>query len=196
MSKPEEILRLVRRRDEQGLRLVFEHYGPALNGVISRVVRDTRVAEEVLQDTLLKIWNKIDLYDADHAGLFTWMMNVARNTAIDRARLKGYQVGQKSESYDAPVHETRTSDIATDQIDVHTLTEGMETKYLDVLQKMYLEGYSTSAAAEALNLPLGTVKTRLRSALSQLREKVKTEKKLFLGSIFISLIVLLLWTLL
>lgn len=192
-SRPDEIVKLMLKRDERGIRSVFEHYGPALNGVIVRIVKDKRIAEEVLQDTLLKIWNKIELFDAAQSGLFTWMMGIARNTAIDRVRLKGFQVTQKSETFDAPVHEKGNDEISTASVDIAALTAGMDPKYLDVLTKMYFEGYSTSATAEALELPLGTVKTRLRKALNLLREKVKSDKSIFLGSLFISLLVLLLW---
>ncbi len=194
VAKPEELVSLLLRRDEAGIRSVFENYGPALNGVIVRIVKDTRISEEVLQDTLVKIWNKIELYDAKQSGLFTWMMGIARNTAIDRVRLKGFQVTQKSESFDAPVHESRVDEISTASVDIAKLTAGMDPKYLDVLQKMYLEGYSTSAAAEALNLPLGTVKTRLRTALTMLREKVKSDKDILLGTIILGILVYLLWT--
>jgi len=193
LSRPDEIVQLVLKRDERGIRSVFENYGPALNGVIVRIVKDKRIAEEVLQDTLLKIWNKIELFDAGQSGLFTWMMGIARNTAIDRVRLKGFQVTQKSETFDAPVHEKGSNEISTASVDIAALTADMDPKYLDVLSKMYFEGYSTSAAAEALELPLGTVKTRLRTALNLLREKVKSDKSIFLGSLFISLLVLLLW---
>jgi len=191
--RPDEIVKLVLQRDERGIRSVFEDYGPALNGVIVRIVKDTRVAEEVLQDTLLKIWNKIELYDSSQSGLFTWMMGIARNTAIDRVRLKGFQVTQKSETFDAPVHSNETSETGTASVDIEALTADMDPKYLDVLTKMYLEGYSTSAAAEELNLPLGTVKTRIRAALTILREKVKNDKTILLGSLLLSLILLLLW---
>lgn len=193
ISRPAEIVQLVLRRDESGIRSIFNHYGPALNGVIVRIVKDQRIAEEVLQDTLLKIWNKIELFDASQSGLFTWMMGIARNTAIDRVRLKGFQVTQKSETFDAPVHESRSDEISTAGVDISKLTAGMDPKYLDVLNKMYLEGYSTSAAAEALDLPLGTVKTRLRTALTLLREKVKTDKNILLGSVILSIFVYLLW---
>jgi len=78
-------------------------------------------------------------------------------------------------------------------VDIATLTAGMDPKYLDVLTKMYFEGYSTSATADALQLPLGTVKTRLRTALNLLREKVKSDKSIFFGSLFVSILVILLW---
>ena len=193
ISKPDEIVQLLLQRDELGIQSIFEHYGPALNGVIARIVKDQRVAEEVLQDTLVKVWNKIELYDSSQSGLFTWMMGIARNTAIDRVRLKGYQFSQKSESFDSPVHGVVVDEPNLASVDISVLTAGMDTKHLEILNKIYLEGYTASAVADELNLPLGTVKTRLRSALILLREKVKSDKKILLGSLLFSLIVLLLW---
>ena len=192
---PDEIVRQLRRRDENALRVVFAQYGPALNGLIVRIVRDPRVAEEVLQDTLLKIWNKIELYDPDHSRLFTWMMGIARNTAIDHTRLRGFQASQKSEDLDTSVPDHATSDLQAAKVDVATLTADLDPKYLDVLDKMYLQGYSTSAAAEELGVPLGTVKTRLRTALILLRGKIKHEKELFLALTLLLIAVLLLWLL-
>jgi RNA polymerase sigma-70 factor (ECF subfamily) len=193
---PSQIVRYLKERDQKGIRSIFEQYGGALNGIIIRIVRDQRVADEVLQDTLLKIWQKIELYDVGHSGLFAWMTGIARNAAIDRVRLRGFQVNQKSESFDQTVHDSEGERISTASVDVERLTEGMDSKYIEVLHKMYLEGYSTSAVAEALNLPLGTVKTRLRTAITMLREKVKNEKNLFLGSLlFLALLLMLSWIL-
>ncbi len=192
MKTSEEIIRLLRNRDQRGISLLFEHYGGPLNGAIARIVRDERVAEEVLQDTLLKVWSKIDLYDPAQAGLFAWMMSIARHTAIDRARLAGYQTVRKSETFDPHVHDGDEDSISSARVDVQALTHDMDPKYLEVLHKMYLEGYTTSAIADELNLPLGTVKTRLRTGLQQLRAKVKSERKLFLGPLLFSLTLLLL----
>lgn len=189
---PDQIVELLLRRDQRGLHAVFTQYGAALNGVISRIVQDEHIAEEVLQDALLKIWSKIELYDAQQSELFTWMMRISRNCAIDRVRLKGYQVAQTSKLFDPLVHDSAGESISTTRIDVEVLTKGLETKYSDVLTKVYLEGYTTSAAAEELDLPLGTVKTRLRTALAILRTKLNLEKNTFLGSFLISLIVILL----
>ena len=178
MSVPDDIITLLRARDERGLRLLFEHYGGALNGIIERIVGDQRVAEEVLQDVLVRAWTKVEQYDAAQAGFFAWLMGIARYAALDRVRLRGYREMRKSESFRAPVHERGVTTTSTAGLDIAALTEGLEPKYVEVLEKLYFEGHSASSAAEVLDLPIGTVKTRVRKALQLLRSKIKSEKRL------------------
>ena len=161
------------------MKALFVQYAPALNAVIRRIVKDRRVAEEVLQDTLLKTWDKIGAYDESTAGLFTWLMVIARHTAIDRVRLRGYQVARQSVELDAHVHDGEAAAPTAAAVDVASLTVGMDAKYLDVLEKVYFEGHSASTAAAALDLPVGTVKTRLRAALKHLRGKVERDRQIF-----------------
>ena len=80
---------------------LYDLYSGALFGVIYRVVNNTEASEEILQDSFLKIWNNITQYDASKAKLFTWMLNIARNTAIDYARVKKNNV--QHEDFDAVV---------------------------------------------------------------------------------------------
>ena len=159
--------------------------------MVSRIVKDKRVAEEVLQDTLLKAWDKIGTYDESTAGLFTWLMVIARHTAIDRVRLKGYQVTQQSVELDAHVHDGEAAAPSAAAVDVASLTADMDAKYLAVLDKVYFEGHSASTAAAALDLPVGTVKTRLRAALKQLRGKVAQDKHIFFNTPLAGLLVAL-----
>ena len=179
---PAEIITRLRARDPEGLRALFGQYAPALNAVIYRVVKDQRVAEEVLQDTLLKAWDKIGTYDESTAGLFTWLMVIARHTAIDRVRLRGYQIARQSVALDAHVHDGEAAPPTAAAVDVASLTADMDEKYLAVLRKVYFEGHSASAAAAALDLPVGTVKTRLRAALQHLRAKVARDRDIFFST--------------
>ena len=192
MKAPDDIIALLRARDEQGLRLLFEHYGGALNGIIERIVGDQRVAEEVLQDTLVRVWTKVEQYDPAQAGFFAWMVGIARHAAFDRVRLRGYREMRKSESFDAPVHDLDSTTTSTAGVDIAALTDGLDPKYVEVLEKLYFEGHSASSAAEALNLPVGTVKTRIRKALQLLRTKIKSEQRSSPGSGLLSCILMLL----
>ena len=176
---PADIIARLRARDPEGVRALFVQYAPAINAVVRRIVKDRRVAEEVLQDTLLKAWDKIGTYDESAAGLFTWLMVIARHTAIDRVRLRGYQVARQSVELDAHVHDGETAPPTAAAVDVASLTADMDAKYRDVLDKVYFEGHSASAAAAALDLPVGTVKTRLRTALKHLRTRVERDRDIF-----------------
>ena len=191
-----ELISLMRSKDERGLNVLYDQYAPALMGQIVNVVGDRMVAEEVLQECLLKIWNGIDSYDEKKAGLFAWMNRIARNAAIDKGRLKSFQRHQKTEQLTPYVYKIEDRGISTSGIDVDRITKNLDDKYKDVLDHVYLMGYTQKETAEALDIPLGTVKTRLRSAVSTLRETLKNEKNLLYGFIAISLllIILLLWT--
>ncbi len=169
--------------------MLYDNYSPALNGIALRVVGSPSLAADVLQQTFLKIWNNFDQYDENKASLFTWMARIARNSAIDARRLKSFEHNQKTDSFDTTVHTGETTHIATAGIDVDTLLEGMDIEHRKVLDLVYLQGYSHSQASEHLQIPLGTVKTRIRSSISTLREKVKQDKKLFFG-LFLLLLML------
>jgi len=173
---------------------LYNQYGGAIFGIISRIIKDGMVAEEVLQQTMLKAWKNIDLYNPDKSSLYTWLHSIARNSAIDKVRLKSYQNQQKTDTINPNVHEGRAAKIATDKIDVDKITASLDEKYKVVLDKMYLEGYSQREIADELDIPLGTVKTRLRKAILFLREELKGEKALFIGMLLsLAALLILLW---
>ena len=161
--------------------LLYDHYSDTLYGVINRILGDDQLAEDALQKTFLKIWQNIDGYDPGRASLFTWMSVIARNTALDQKRLKTYQAKQKTVSVDEIVYRpgVSTQDGAT--IDAARLLSSLDANNRIVLEYAYLKGYTQQEISDALNIPLGTVKTRLRKAISVLRDELKDEKKYFLG---------------
>ncbi len=140
----------------------------------------------------MKIWDNIEQYDENRSTFFTWMAAIARNTAIDKARLKGFQRNKKTESIEGNVYSAKVVHTQSEKIDVERLTNKLDKKYKDVLDLLYLEGYTQKEASEALDIPLGTIKTRLRTAINLLREELKDEKKFFLGMLCLILLFLLL----
>ena len=184
-----ELINLLQRRNQKGLELLMDNYSGALNGVIIRIVGSQLVAEEILQNTFLKVWNNVDSYDSSKGTFYTWMHRIARNSALDKARTKGFNLHEKSNELDDSVYNKGgETDLAG--MDVQKLLGSVDDKYKVVLDHIYLQGYSQSETAEKLNLPLGTVKTRIRYAVNELREQLKNEKKLFLG-LFAVLILLI-----
>lgn len=179
----------MKKGDENGLSQLYDKYASALLGVLTRILLDKGLAEETLSQTMLKAWDKIDSYNADKATLFTWLMTIARNSAIDKKRLKSFSNLQKTDSLTDHVYNVPSTDSSSFSLDLERITSLVEAKYKVVLDKIYLEGYSQSEAAKQLDLPLGTVKTRLRKAILILREELKDEKSLFFG--FILLFILL-----
>jgi len=132
------------------------------------------------------------MYDVNKSTLFTWMSRIARNSAIDAKRLKKYENIQKTDSLDLSIHNRKSEYQPTEAIDVSTLMSKLDAKHKVVLDHIYLQGYSHSEAAEKLDLPIGTVKTRLRNGLKELRKVIGDEKSLFLSLIFLISIFLVL----
>ena len=162
--------------------LLYDNYADALYGLVNRILDDAGAAEDVLQKTMLKIWKSIDSYDASKSSFYTWMSVIARNTALDQKRLKTFQAKDKTISVDEIVYKPVVSTPEGTDIDAQRLLSVLEDNYRIVLEYAYLKGYTQQEISDELNLPLGTVKTRLRTAISLLREELKNEKKYFLDS--------------
>ncbi|HVG12982.1 MAG TPA: sigma-70 family RNA polymerase sigma factor, partial [Flavisolibacter sp.] len=86
-----ELIALLKNKDEQAFSYLYDNYAGALYGVVKQIVTDLEVGNDVLQEVFVSIWKKIDSYDATKGRLFTWMLNIARNAAIDKTRSKNYQ---------------------------------------------------------------------------------------------------------
>jgi RNA polymerase sigma factor (sigma-70 family) len=151
---------------------LYSHYSGALYGVIRRVIKEEEVAEEVLQDVFLKIWDKIDNYDSDRGKLFTWMLNIARNQAIDKTRSKEINKEGKTsgiENLVSKIDQQEFTEQAIESIGVKDILRDLPEEQKFIVEQLYFKGYSQSEVAEEFNIPLGTVKTRLRLAMNQLR---------------------------
>lgn len=141
-------------------------------GLVSRIVSDHKVAEEVLQDAFVRIWDRIDHYDESKGRLFTWMLNLARNLAIDRTRSREMSVARKTGGIDSYVHkiEARANvEQATDAIGLGDSLGKLPEELRLVIEYLYLKGYTQSELAKEFDIPLGTVKTRVRMAMNRLR---------------------------
>lgn len=183
MHTEQDIIAMLRNRDQRGLSYFYQQYAQALMGIIGRIVQESAIAEEVLQQTLLKVWDKIDQYEPGKSALYTWSSVIARNTALDKVRLAGYQNRKYQEDINDHLDANTTMQHAGEQMDAHKLIAKLDDKHKVLVEKMYLEGYSQRAISEEMDIPLGTVKTRLRSAIMSLREELKSEKGLFLSCI-------------
>lgn len=192
MNRDIEIIDLIKAQDEKGLRLLYTSYSPALFGLAKKQLGNEEDAEEALQNTFQKIWNKIDQFDSSKSSFFTWMYNIMRNTAIDISRTKKFQVAQKTVSFDTNVHSDTMTYNFDFKMDSKNLLNGLDEKYVEVLDYLYLRGYSQSELSEHLDIPLGTIKTRVKKALDILREKLQGESKLFLGMLLAVIILVLL----
>jgi len=160
------------QRDSTAFDYLYDHYSGALYSVVIRIVRKEEVAEELIQDVFVKIWDKINSYDSSKGRLFTWMLNIARNQAIDKTRSKEMSQGRKTDDIDNLVTKIDRQESAELPIDSIGLKETLMMLPEDqrfVIDHLYLKGFTQSELAEEFNIPLGTVKTRTRMALKELR---------------------------
>lgn len=159
------------------MRELFHYYSGALLALIRPIVRHNEVAEEVLQDVLVRVWNNIETYDHKKSRLFTWMARIARNASIDKTRSREYKQLYKTESISDSVDRRRelSQTTSTDGIGVAKLLHRLDDNHRMLLELLYLQDYTQSEAAKTLDIPLGTVKTRSRRAILQLRTLLSNE---------------------
>jgi len=157
---------------------LYDHYSGALLGVIARIIKKEELAEEVLQDVFLKIWDRIESYDASKGKLFTWMLNIARNQAIDKTRSKEFSKAKKTGDIDNYVNRIENKGYVEQKVEGIGLQSVLNTLPEDqrfIVEQHYLKGYTQAEIADEFNLPLGTVKTRMRLAMKELRNLLKVE---------------------
>ena len=158
---------------------LYDDYAPALFGVLKKMVRDEALAEDLLQDAFVKIWRNIQTYDASKGRLFTWLLNICRNLAIDRLRSAAQQRSNITGDL-ATAHNIGQNDdqplALPDLAIVRERISKMRPEQRELMELVYFQGYTHTEAAEALELPLGTAKTRIRSALTELRTLLGTNQ--------------------
>ncbi|MGZ3751683.1 MAG: RNA polymerase sigma factor [Mucilaginibacter sp.] len=169
----EELVLALRQREKIAVEALYDMYSSSLFGVISRIINDTAVAEDVLQDTFVKIWNSFSSYSAEKGRLFTWMVNIARNLAIDKIRSKDFKNQGKNQELENNVtfiDEQRNTVYKPELVGIKELVGTLKPEQKSILDLVYFKGYTHVEAADELGVPLGTIKTRLRMAIMQLRK--------------------------
>lgn len=177
ISHDQQILAHFQSRNPEAIKLIYRHYGANLLGIILRIVKDQSLAEDVLQESLVKVWKNTSSFDAQKGRLFTWLLNICRNTAIDKTRSAAFRhqaAIQGDDNLVGMVDSTDSYSFNPDQIGIREWVDKLSPEQVEVIDIVYFSGYSHREAAEKLNLPLGTLKTRLRTALISLRQWTKS----------------------
>lgn len=178
----DQLLSLLIGRDEKGFNYLYQNYSGALYGIIFRIVRYEEEANEVLQDVFVKIWNSIESYDQKKASLYTWMLNIARNSAIDRLKSKSFQNDLQNQSIPDFVndHVGLSMEQKHDFQEVQKGVDTLRDEYKILINKAYFGGFTQEEISEELGIPLGTVKTRTRAALLELKNILREFKMIIL----------------
>lgn len=165
----EELVQLLKQRNKDAISYLYDHYSPALYSVIVSIIPDRDLANDILQEVFIKIWRQIETYDAGKGRLFTWMMQVTRNTSLDVIRSKSYKTSQKNLPLEESVYDIGSVEYNPDRLGLRKLVYQLKQEHRQLLELAYFQGFTHDEIAQALDIPLGTVKTRLRNALIQLR---------------------------
>ena len=164
------IVELLQERNDKAISLLYEHYGDTLYGVAKKVVRDEELAQDVLQESFVKIWKKSDSYDASKAKLFTWLFRITRNTAIDKLRSVNTKTDKEIQIDVSDVYNLGVDSIRPEFMDVRENLDKIEDKYQIVLEALFFHGMTQQEASDELDIPLGTIKSRLKIGLRELKK--------------------------
>ncbi len=166
----------MQRRDPNALAELYDRYGRLTFSLILRVVRDTGVAEDLVQETFLRVWNRVHGFDAQKGSIGPWLLAVARNRAIDYLRSASGR--ERNVEFDETDHPAMYCDMEKDILHsdkarrVKSAVEKLAPNQRLVIELAYFEGLSQTEMAERMGQPLGTVKTWVRSALKNLRDEL------------------------
>jgi RNA polymerase sigma-70 factor (ECF subfamily) len=169
----EELVGLLKGGDKSAFSYLYDHYSGALYSIIYKMINKQELAEDVLQEVFVKIWNSFSSYDASKGRLFTWMLNIARNHTIDTIRSKGYKKQSKIQSEENAVGNVANSSNENDKFDSLGLRKQVTLLKEDqrqVIDLSYFEGFTQEEISKQLGIPLGTVKTRMRAGILVLKK--------------------------
>ncbi len=170
-SQESKIITLLKQRDQQGLVLAYRHYGNAVYGIIFRILKSEDIAQEVLQDVFIKVWDRIDNYDSSKGKFFTWLVTIARRMAIDHTRGARFKQEEKTDAINYSVYSNKWSEEAkVKDVGLENVINSLDEKYRLLIDLVYFKGYTHQEVHEETNIPLGTIKTRLRTAINELRK--------------------------
>ena len=170
----QELVVLLNEQSNDAFNYLYDNYSGAIYTIINQVVSDKDTANDVMQEVFVNIWRKINTYDATKGRLFTWMLNIARNAAIDKVRSKGYRDNRKNQ----PMTENETSGTAmstnpmVNDVGLKKVLTMLNEEYRKLIDLSYFQGFTHEEIAKMMGIPLGTVKTRIRTAIIQLRKMV------------------------
>ncbi|WP_111684521.1 RNA polymerase sigma factor [Winogradskyella tangerina] len=175
MTDIDRLINQFKAKDEKAFEKLYQMYGTSIRGVVLNIVKDDDIADELMQDVFIKAWQKSDTYNSSKGRFFTWILNIARNAAIDKIRSKAFR--QSVQNLDADnfvniIMSRDNLDHLTDAIGINKFVTNLGQKCKEVIELLYFKGFTQKEASEELNMPIGTIKTRNRSCIQQLRDMV------------------------
>ena len=169
-SLEQQIVHLLEKGDKKAINLLYENYSDSLYGVILKVTINEEIAQDALQETFVKIWKNAKKYDSKKAKLFTWLYRIAKNTAIDKLRSFNKRFDKEVQIDKSNVYILPTVNLNQDVLDLKEHVARLDEKYQIVLKALFFEGMTQQEASDELDIPLGTIKSRLKIGLRELKK--------------------------
>ncbi len=185
-SRDRDLMQRIASKEPEALSVLYNHYNKLLFGLLKSILKKTEEAEDILQEVFTTIWEKADQFDVERGTAYTWIVSLTRNKAIDRLRSKVYKEQKKQSTSlnddevfhplyseeNNPLENTILSDRAKR---VYEALQKLSEKQRVVIQVAYFDGLSQSEISDEYDIPLGTVKTRMRDGMLKLRELLAQE---------------------
>ncbi len=169
-----ELVQMLKRQESAAFSYLYDNYGHSLYAIVLNIVTDKEIARDVLQEIFVKIWRQISTYDDGKGRLYTWMLNIARNASIDKLRSKGFRQEKQNQELSENVNEKSIdAGLNIDRLGLRKIVHQLKPEQRDLIELAYFQGYTQDEMSQALQIPLGTVKTRMRAALVELRKLMK-----------------------
>ena len=169
------VVDLLLQRDRKAFERLYDDYSAAIYGLVYKILKDQAMAEDALQDTFVRIWQKIHTYDESKGRLFTWMINVARNIAIDKLRANSSRKQDQTSSLEVRLLDVQghSTTMQVEHIGLVEILATLPPEQKKVIELIYFLGYTQAEVSEEFGIPLGTVKSRVRLAMNHLRERME-----------------------
>jgi RNA polymerase sigma factor (sigma-70 family) len=171
----QELVQSLSKKDGKAFSYLYDNYSGALFSIINQIIPDRETASDVLQEVFVNIWKKIDSYNPEKGRLFTWMLNISRNASIDKLRSRSYRDGMKNQPLpnDVNSYANHSVNMITDDHGLRKQVNKLKEEQRVLIELSYFQGFTHEEISKNMGVPLGTVKTRIRNALIQLRTLVK-----------------------
>ena len=172
-----DLITRMRNRDPQALAELYDRYGRMVFGLIQRIVQDPGIAEDLAQETFLRVWHRAESIDSAQGALGPWLIAVARNQALDYLRYRNRRPETPMDAQETE-HPASFTGMHSDPIGFDTVRQikaalsKLSPPQREAIELAYFEGMSQTEIATRMSQPLGTVKTWMRRALHQMREEL------------------------
>lgn len=166
VNQESELIKRLHKKDSKALSVLYDNYSAAIYGVIIRMCRDEVLAQNLLQDTFMKVWEKFHQYDEQKGRLYTWIYRIARNNVLNALRKENNLI----QNTDLSVYEDRSTEEAMDFESLNGCIEKLDPHHRRAIELVYFKGLTHREAHEVMKVPLGTFKSYIRQALKRIKE--------------------------